>query len=180
MNPLLIFGLLALLALGIGGKLLGGSSGTSPANGSPVNGRYRSRSRFTSEINAAFLESDTPPQIIEAVLWVESGDGADIKPPEGKNSGEIGVMQIIPKTVALIMEHYPRLANLNPSTPADSIMLGAHYLRLGFDLHRDWDKAIIGYNAGHESKRVTVSNYMEDWYLKRVTEARLALIQVGG
>jgi soluble lytic murein transglycosylase-like protein len=180
MNPLLILGLLALLAFGVGGKLFSGGNGETPANGSPINGRYRSKSRYTDEINAAFLETDTPPQIIEAVLWVESSDGADISPPDNKNSGEIGVMQIIPKTVALIQAEYPRLANMNPSVPADSIMLGAQYLRIGFDQHKDWDKAIIGYNAGHDSKRVTVSNYLEDWYLKRVTDARISLIQVGG
>lgn len=177
MTPLLILAALALL-FGIGGKLFAGGS-TSPAT-SPVNGRYIQKSRFKDEINAAFLESDTPPQIIEAILWVESSDGADVKPPPENNSGELGVMQIIPGTVAEIKAKYSKLQNLNPNTPADSIMLGAHYLRMNFDIFKDWDKAIIAYNSGSSSPRVSVSTYKTDWYLVRVQNVMQSLIQLGG
>lgn len=128
-------------------------------------GWWQPKTRYLEFVNAAAIRTSVPAPLIEAVLWVESTDGVNTS----GSSGEIGVMQILPSTVPVIKSAWPSLADANPYTIEGNIVLGAAYLRMGYEMHHSWRKAAIGYNAGHASPRVEQN---EDEYLAKI-EKRL-------
>lgn len=121
------------------------------------------KTQFLEFVNGAAIRFGVPNALIEAVLWVESADG---RYTQG-SAGEIGVMQILPATVADIKRRMPSTAALNPSNVQDNILLGAAYLRLNYAQLGSWRKATIAYNAGAGSSRVYNST---DWYFERVLQ----------
>lgn len=125
-------------------------------------GGYKSQSKFFGFINLSSSEFGVPASIIEAVLYVESADGAFV---EGGKAGEVGIMQIIPSTAAYIRTLSPSLAGAEPSIPSNAIRMGTALLADNYKRLHTWSKAIIAYNAGAGSSRVNVAN---DWYLVRV------------
>lgn len=126
-------------------------------------GDYISKSKFFAFINLASSEFSVPASIVEAVLYVESADGDNVKPVG--NAGEIGIMQIIPSTAKYIRTLRPSLALAQPEIPSNAIRMGAALLADNYAKLHSWNKAIIAYNAGAHSPRV---NNAQDWYLLRV------------
>lgn len=127
-------------------------------------GGYRSKSTFFGYINLASAEFRVPASIIEAILYVESADGANTT---GASAGEVGIMQIIPSTAAYIRTLSPSLSGAQPHIPSNAIRMGAALLADNFKKLHSWTKAIIAYNSGVNSSRVNRAN---DWYLVRVQE----------
>lgn len=122
------------------------------------------KTRYVEFVNAAAIRTGVPQPLIEAILWVESKDGRETH----GSKGEIGAMQILPNTVIEIKRAWPTLADADVNTIGGNIMLGAAYLRMGYERHHSWRKATIGYNAGHSSPRV--ENVDNDEYLAKVVE----------
>lgn len=128
------------------------------------NGAYRSRSRYAAMISDAAARYRIAPDIIEAILWVESADGTNTN----HSLDEIGVMAIRPGTRDIIVRSHRELIGYDSAIPREAIMLAAAHLHdLAFSL-KSFEKAIIAYNAGENSARVRVIDWQDDWYLALV------------
>lgn len=127
-------------------------------------GVWKPKSHYIEQINTAAIRFGVPNAIIEAVLWVESNDGANTQ----GSHGEIGAMQILPSTVRDIHNRMPSTKDLSPYVLNENILLGAAYLRLNYAALGQWKKAIVAYNSGANSERVNKPEV--DWYFQRVND----------
>lgn len=126
--------------------------------------RWQSKSRYRDDILQASRTYNMSPEVIEAILWVESTDGVNIQ----HALDEVGIMAIRPATESQIKLAHPELRHMNSAVPAQAILLGAALLRDNWLKLRNIDKAIIAYNAGVDSIRVQTFDYKTDWYLQLV------------
>ena len=96
---------------------------------------------FATFISEASRNSHLPPELIRAVIAIESR----FNPNAVSRKGAIGLMQLMPDTAK-------RFSTGDMLNPRDNILAGAQYLRYLLDLFRDdLELALAAYNAGENA-----------------------------
>lgn len=109
-----------------------------------------SRARYRALIEKETAQAGLPPEIAEAVMAVESG----YNPEAVGGVGEIGLMQILPSTAAML-GFRGTLAEL--AVPETNIRYGVTYLAKAWRLAGgDLCTAAMKYRAGHGETRFSV------------------------
>jgi soluble lytic murein transglycosylase-like protein len=117
------------------------------ANSTPVTSGTDARSHFRGFIEKEAAQNGIAPEIVEAVMGVESG----YNPAEIGAAGEIGLMQIMPPT-ARLLGFGGTMAEL--ADPATNIHYGTMYLAQAWRLAGgDLCTATMKYRAGHGETR---------------------------
>ena len=93
--------------------------------------------RFDGLITRLAAEQGLRPDLVRAVIQVESGFDAHARSPKGA----LGLMQLMPATA---ME----LGVTNPFNPVENIRGGTRYLRRMLDRYGSEELALAAYNAG--------------------------------
>jgi len=101
---------------------------------------YANARRFDSMIEAAATRVRIEPQLLRAVIAVESGYNAHAVSPVGAR----GLMQLMPATAR-------RYGVRNSFDPAQNIQGGARYLRYLLDRFGSMELALAAYNAGENA-----------------------------
>jgi transglycosylase-like protein with SLT domain len=118
---------------------LGGLASDTPA----------ARQSYLSALNRAAEENGLPPALADAVAFVESGYAADAAGADG----EVGLMQILPTTAALLGHSGDRADLFEPRT---NIRYGVLYLAQAWQLaNGDLCRALMKYRAGHGEERMS-------------------------
>lgn len=84
----------------------------------------------------AALGFDLEPELLRALVWVESRYCAHALSPKGA----IGLGQLMPQTALEL--------GVDPRDPAQNLWGAAKYLRMRYDAFGDWALALAAYNAG--------------------------------
>ena len=117
--------------------------------------RAAARARFSRFIQAAAKQYRLDPELIKAVIKVES----DFNPSAVSKKGAMGLMQLMPDTAE-------EMDVASPFEPAENIQGGSRYLRKLIDLFDgDLRLALAAYNAG--PSRVLAHNRVP-----RITETK--------
>jgi soluble lytic murein transglycosylase-like protein len=94
--------------------------------------------RYDSIIERAALSASLEPNLLRAVIVVESG----FNPRAVSKRGAVGLMQLMPATAA-------RFGVSNPYDPRENVDAGARYLKFLIDrFGHDVNLALAAYNAG--------------------------------
>ena len=98
-------------------------------------------SRYDSIIEKAAISAAVEPNLLRAVIVVESGFNARAV----SKRGAMGLMQLMPATAT-------RFGASNPYDPRDNVHAGARYLKFLIDrFGQDVRLALAAYNAGEEA-----------------------------
>ena len=117
--------------------------------------------KFKTAINAASKTERVAPSIIRAVIKIESGCKANAK---GK-SGEIGLMQIKPRTAKGLGADPAKLFQ-----PAYNIKTGTKLLSQLNSRFDSWESTVLAYNRGPNEAKKLMENGLrphEDWPVKK-------------
>jgi soluble lytic murein transglycosylase-like protein len=110
------------------------------------------RAQYRGQLKAAAILRGIPFELADAVMAVESG----YNPAARGDAGEIGLMQVMPPTAALMD---PKITPAALAKPQTNIALGTRYLA---DAWRLADKGIcttvMKYRAGHNETRFSVKS----------------------
>jgi hypothetical protein len=109
----------------------------------------RGRDTYLARLHSAAEEVGLPPALADAVALVESR----YDPYARGGDGEVGLMQILPTTAAML-GHRGSLAEL--FDPEVNIRYGVRYLAKAWQLAEgDLCRALMKYRAGHGEERMT-------------------------
>ncbi len=103
------------------------------------------------------------PKILDAMIFIESSDGANIN----HSSGEIGVMAVSRGAENDVKIEFKDMINYNLENPVDNILIASGYLKMCYDVWKNWDRAIVAYNAGI---RKEIANWKNHPYLIKVKQ----------
>lgn len=123
------------------------AAATAPLPDAPnsVKNRRLYLERLTREAEAQKL----PPAVADAVAFVESGYDSNAR----GSAGEIGLMQILPSTAAMLGHSGSPLDLLQPDT---NIRYAVRYLAQAWHLtNGDLCRSLMKYRAGHGEERMT-------------------------
>ena len=129
-------------------------------------GIVRAGERYESLVQEHASRHSLRPELVRAVIQVESGFNPMARSPKGA----MGLMQLMPRTAA-------ELGVRNPYDPADNIRGGCAYLRRLIDRYDGSEElALAAYNAGAEAvdrHGKTIPPYRETRdYVRKVGAAR--------
>lgn len=128
-----------------------GDDGKLPAP-SPVAGRPRAADMagtYSGLIEREASGRGLPPAVADAVAFVESG----YDPRAVGAVGELGLMQVLPSTAAMLGHRGPAEELLDPSV---NVRFGVAYLAGAWKLaHGDLCRTLMKYRAGHGELRMT-------------------------
>ncbi len=110
-------------------------AGSSVRTTRPVSDEFRNR--YDSIIDREAASFSVRPDLVRAVVQVESGFNPRARSPKGA----MGLMQLMPGTAATF-------GVLNPYDPAQNVRGGVAYLRSLLDKYGDETLALAAYNAG--------------------------------
>src|SRR3984893_13118706 len=102
--------------------------------------RLAKASRYDSIIEKAAISAAVEPNLLRAVIVVESGFNSRAV----SKRGAMGLMQLMPATAT-------RFGVSNPFDPRQNVHAGARYLKLLMDRFQDVRLALAAYNAGEEA-----------------------------
>lgn len=130
-------------------------------------------SEVQPHVQRAAAAHDLDPQLINAIIWVESRFVADAKSPAGAR----GLMQLMPATAAGLAK---QMGERRPRSydPAFNVDAGSYYLRRLLDrFDGDLQLALAAYNAGagNVNKWTSSGRGLPDFsrdYVAKVLEAR--------
>lgn len=116
---------------------------------------FRKSLPYLGDIASAAAKYGVPPDILAGLLHHESG----FDPSAVGASGEIGIGQLKPATGSMLGFSPDDLFDANKGINA-----AAAYLRMNYNTYGDWNLAVAGYNAGHNSNalkkgRIPNTNY---------------------
>ncbi|MCU0272064.1 MAG: lytic transglycosylase domain-containing protein [Acidimicrobiales bacterium] len=94
------------------------------------------RARWQPAIAQAAAEQGLPTELLEALVWTESGFRADAV----SHAGATGLTQLMPATAAGL--------GVDPNDPVQNLQGGARFLRQMIDRFGSLDLALAAYNAG--------------------------------
>jgi soluble lytic murein transglycosylase-like protein len=94
------------------------------------------RARWQPAIAQAAAEQGLPTELLEALVWTESGFRADAV----SHAGATGLTQLMPATAAGL--------GVDPNDPIQNLQGGARFLRQMIDRFGSLDLALAAYNAG--------------------------------
>jgi soluble lytic murein transglycosylase-like protein len=113
-------------------------------------GQVAGRDEYRDMLRAAATLRGIPFELADAVMAVESG----YDPAARGDAGEIGLMQVMPPTAALMD---PKITNTQLAEPRTNIALGTRYLADAWRLaDKDICTAAMKYRAGHNETRFSV------------------------
>lgn len=123
-------------------------------------------------VEAAAVEREIDPSLINAIIWVESRFDANAQSPAGAR----GLMQLMPSTAAYLAK---RLGDARPRSndPAFNVRAGSLYLAEMISKFGDETQAVAAYHAGpgNVAKWVAAGREFPDWsneYVDKVMSAR--------
>ena len=94
------------------------------------------RARWQPAIAEAAAAQGLPTELLEALVWTESG----FRPDAVSSAGATGLTQLMPATAAEL--------GVDPTDPVQNLQGGARYLRQQLDRFGSLDLALAAYNAG--------------------------------
>lgn len=107
------------------------------------------RAVFLDALTLAAKQQGLPPELADAVAFVESGYQADAR----GGAGEVGLMQILPGTAAML-GHSGSIENL--ARPEINIRYGVLYLSQAWRMTGgDLCRTLMKYRAGHGEERMS-------------------------
>jgi soluble lytic murein transglycosylase-like protein len=110
------------------------------------------REQYRSLLRAAAVLRGIPFELADAVMAVESG----YNPSARGDAGEIGLMQVMPPTAALLD---PKITPTALAQPRTNIALGTRYLADAWRLaNNDICTTVMKYRAGHNETRFSVKS----------------------
>lgn len=119
---------------------MGGTSSSYAVGGAAPIGRTEppevARARWQPAIAQAAAEQGLPTELLEALVWTESGFRADAV----SHAGATGLTQLMPATAAGL--------GVDPNDPIQNLQGGARFLRQMIDRFGSLDLALAAYNAG--------------------------------
>lgn len=114
----------------------------------------RQAAAFNKLIQRVAREHQLDPQLLHAIITVESGYNAEAVSPKGA----IGLMQLMPDTAS-------RFGSSNPADPVENLRAGARYVKFLLGLfNRNMPLVLAAYNAGEgavSKYRNTIPPYTE-------------------
>lgn len=114
-----------------------------PAGDRPVPPMPRHAARYRNLIDATAQAAGIEPELLHAVIEIESGYDASARSPKGA----LGLMQLMPDTAM-------RYAVSNPRDPAQNLRAGARHVRyLLAEFQNDLALVLAAYNAGEGAVR---------------------------
>ena len=147
-----------------------------PQHYSISNYQERVLCKYEKEIHAASLEYNIEPELLAAVIYVESS----FLPWVVSRANACGLTQVIPKWTGGQETSWKKYTCKQLKNPKRSIWVGAEIL--GFNIHRygsgNIEKGLCGYNAG--TKCFTKKGYYKrSRYVKKVLEVYDAITDDG-
>lgn len=109
----------------------------------------RGRQLYLERLSREAMAQGLPPAVADAVASVESGYDSNAR----GSAGEVGLMQILPSTAAMLGHTGGVEELLNPET---NMRYGVRYLAQAWRLtNGDLCRALMKYRAGHGEERMT-------------------------
>ncbi len=117
---------------------------TKPSFSSYISSKSPQNSRFSQSLETMIRQEaqkqQVSPQLIKAIVQIESGGKASARSPKGA----LGLMQLMPNTAR-------ELGVRDPLNPRQNLAGGIHYLKKMAHRFGDLDLALAAYNAGPKS-----------------------------
>ena len=90
-----------------------------------------------------------PIEILESIIWVESGFRATAQsPPREDGHRDVGICQFNSKYLDWFSDQYNSGILFDPMDPGEAIRIAALHIRYLYERYGSWPEVCIAYNAG--------------------------------